>query len=199
MWQAKLANSTCLASLDYAWKPSWISAELSPFLFKMVFWYLSKWRHGIIILAVKKLGLKIHFYEKWGYLFLPTNMTISWGHGLWTLNDSFFQISQIFWPTGQIGRIICEVFKDIFGSIICANFVPSQWFCITKPFFLQKAKIFIHFTEFSRIGIWFWAVENLRSNHHVSVVRAPTAVARTRVKKLAICTMFVTQPALKST
>ena len=104
MWQAKLANSTCLASLDYAWKPSWISAELSPFLFKMVFWYLSKWRHGIIILAVKKLGLKIHFYEKWGYLFLPTNMTISWGHGLWTPNESFFQISQIFWPIGYLDQ-----------------------------------------------------------------------------------------------
>ena len=121
MWQAKLANSTCLASLDYAWKPSWISAELSPFLFKMVFWYLSKWRHGIIILAVKKLGLKIHFYEKWGYLFLPTNMTISWGHGLWTPKYREFSPYANFISENFISAIF-QNFPKTFG--LC-NFIPS--------------------------------------------------------------------------
>ena len=37
----------------------------------------------------------------------------------------------------------------------CIVCIPSPRFCITTPFFLQKAKIFIHFTEFS---IWVWGL-----------------------------------------
>ena len=44
------------------------------------------------------------------------------------------------------------------------------WIGITQPFFQQKTKIFIHFTGFL-FGIGIWAVENLRSIHHASVVR----------------------------
>ena len=51
---------------------------------------------------------------------------------------------------------------------ILSLYIPSPWFCITQPLFLQKAKIFIHFTGFS---IWDWAVDSLRSSHHVSLVR----------------------------
>ena len=29
-------------------------------------------------------------------------------------HPEFFQMPQIFWPTGLIGRIICDVMKDIF-------------------------------------------------------------------------------------
>ena len=35
----------------------------------------------------------------------------------------FFQISQIFWPIGQISQIGFEVFKGILGHDICPNFV----------------------------------------------------------------------------
>ena len=38
---------------------------------------MTSWHYNT---SCQKVGA--HFYEKWGYLFLPTNMTISWGHGL---------------------------------------------------------------------------------------------------------------------
>ena len=38
-------------------------------------------------------------------------------------------------------------------------------FFITQPFFLQKVKIFIHFTGFS--GTWICAVENLGSKGQI--------------------------------
>ena len=57
----------------------------------------------------------------------------------------------------QIGRISFEVFYGILGTAI-----PSPWF-------LQKARILQDFPF--GIGLWIWAVENLRSSHHASVVR----------------------------
>jgi hypothetical protein len=51
--------------------------------------------------------------------------------------------------------------------------IPSLWFCITKPLFLQKHKCFYTFYGifYLSLGYKFWAVENLWSSHHVSVVR----------------------------
>ena len=49
------------------------------------------------------------------------------------------------------------------------SFLSLCILCITKPFFLQNAMVFIHFLF--GIGIYICAVENLESSHHVSVVR----------------------------
>ena len=67
-------------------------------------------------------------------------------HGLRTLD--FFYTSQMF------GRISCEVFYGIFGRTLlkffhCVFLVRD--FALLIFFFLQKVKIFIHFTGFS---IW---------------------------------------------
>ena len=62
-------------------------------------------------------------------------------HGLRTQNESFFL------NTPNILANWADLLKLIF-NVMC---IPSLWFCITKPFFLQKAKNFIHFTVFS---IW---------------------------------------------
>ena len=43
---------------------------------------------------------------------------------------------------------------------------------LLRLFFLKKAKILKDFLFGIGIGIWIWAVESLRSSHHVSVVRA---------------------------
>ena len=69
---------------------------------------------------------------------------------LQTPNESFF--SQKIWPIEQIGYISFEVFLVVVS--IYSKFVASYpLFMIfqisTQPFFLQKAKIFIHFTGFS--------------------------------------------------
>ena len=92
-------------------------------------------------------------------------------HGLRTPNERFFfQMSQIFWPIGQISiHRYFRVFWVVLSAEILSLCIPSLWFFITKPFFLQIAKIFIPFTGFG-IGTWIWAVENLGSSHHVSVV-----------------------------
>ena len=79
--------------------------------------------------------------------------------------NSFQQYPKGFGLFGQIGRIICEVFWGIFGCTICSNFVTLYpWSMI---FLQQKAKIF-------NLGLrlWFWAIENLGSSHHASVVCA---------------------------
>ena len=91
------------------------------------------------------------------WIHVPINFAMSkiffddYGHRLRTPKMSFF--SNMY----QIGRISFEVFYGILGSAI-----PSPWF-------LQKARILQDFPF--GIGLWIWAVENLRSSHHASVVR----------------------------
>ena len=91
-----------------------------------------------------------------------------------TPNESFFSnISQnILGDWADLPNMLW----GILGSNICPNFVtvhiPSPWFCITQPFFLQKAKILQDFLF--GIGIWIWVVENLRISHHASIVRGLT-------------------------
>ena len=75
-----------------------------------------------------------------------------------TTNDGFSQISLIFWPIGQNSWISFEVFLVVLSYQILSLCTPSPWFGITQLLFQQKAKIFVHFTEFLfRFGILIWA------------------------------------------
>ena len=92
------------------------------------------------------------------YTLTPKIDTNHKNHALRTPNESFFfQISQMFWPIGQIGRRSFEVFQGILGSTICSLCVPS----LLSHFFLQKTKILQCFLF--RIGILIQAVDISRS------------------------------------
>ena len=60
------------------------------------------------------------------------------------------------------------------SSQILSLSIASICFCTNQPFFLQKAKLFIHFKG---IFIWVWsvslAVNNFGNKNHASVVLVP--------------------------
>ena len=57
--------------------------------------------------------------------------------------------------------------------LISSNFVTVRDLALPSHFFCKELRFSYILQDFSfGIRIWFWAVENLGSNHHVSIVRA---------------------------
>ena len=86
----------------------------------------------------------------------------------------FFQMSQIFWPIGNIVRISCEVFLgyfreyDLLKFCHCVSLIRD--FALLSHFFSKKIFSYILLVFLFGIGTWIWAVDNLRSKNHGSVV-----------------------------
>jgi hypothetical protein len=74
-------------------------------------------------------------------------VALSSSHGLWTPNESFLKNIPNSLAVWEVLRY-CRVFL----VPICSNFVTASLvrdFALLNQIFLQKAKVFIHFTGFS--------------------------------------------------
>ena len=133
------------AILDFSWAVTFSIQNGILIPVKMTSWHYNT--------SCQKVGA--HFYEKWGYLFLPTNMTISWGHGLWTLDGIFLNIPKIFddFCADRLNTFCSILGYFCWHYLLFSNFVTVILHSLLSHFFCKKAKIFIHFTKFS---LWVW-------------------------------------------
>ena len=73
-----------------------------------------------------------------------------------TQQELFFQVSQIFWPIGQIGQIILWGIFGIFGNIFSTHIVTVSLvldFPLFSHYFYKKLMFYWHFKG---ISIWAW-------------------------------------------
>ena len=68
-------------------------------------------------------------------------LPIHFSHGIRTPNETFFQISQIFWAIGQISQISCEVFLGIFAGKTKSRLAHRIVFCLLFCFSQQTKQI----------------------------------------------------------
>ena len=74
------------------------------------------------------------------------------------------------WADGQNRLRVFGVFPSKLSAHILSLRVPSLWFSINRPLFLQKHKLWYILKEnIFGIGIWIWAVKNLRFSHSSDV------------------------------
>ena len=109
-------------ALEQAWGSPWIFAQ-------------SRHSSSLFIELMKELIANILPF----FLILHTHPIVKakdYGHPI----TYFFQISQIFWPIGQIGLISCEVFQSVWGSTICSNFVT-----VDPQFVILPQRLFINY------------------------------------------------------
>jgi hypothetical protein len=69
----------------------------------------------------------------------------------------FFLISQIFWMIGQVELEL--------------NLLDENENELSRIYIDEISLRYILKDSVSGIGIWIWAVENLQSSHHASIVR----------------------------
>ena len=123
------------------------------YLNRTCFFFTPKLQFMIVATCIRTFDIYFTMNEYAQHLFLPPKsycrlrISTYYGHPM----RAFFQIFQISWLIGQIGRISFEVFQGIFGSTICSNFVTVYTQSVIlhlTGFSIQDWHMFLGCTEF---------------------------------------------------